>query len=101
MGVFKCISLLAAPLLLAACSSTAYIDKSELDLDVEKYLSFNAKKSYAVAIEGSGKWSGGYSYQFPTQELADKRALEECESNRKNLKVNAECLIYMRGNTKQ
>jgi len=50
-------------------------------------------------MDETGTWAFGYGYGFPTQELADKRALIECNKNREQYTVLNECKVYMQGNS--
>ncbi|KZN57921.1 hypothetical protein [Pseudoalteromonas luteoviolacea] len=85
--------------LLTACSTSTFLDVSEFEVDVEKYLSCSsAKKAYAAALDDNGVWGSGFSYGFPTQQLANKRALEECEMQRSKHNIQAECVVYFEGN---
>ncbi len=81
-----------------ACSSINYSDKSDFDLEIEKYIKLKAKKSFAVAIEPSGKWAFGVAFGYPIQEMADTIALRNCEIYKKELKIEEECYVYMQGN---
>ena len=76
-------------------------DISELDLEIQKYMEFETKKTYVYTTDDYGNWASGYSYGYDTQEQADERAMAECNKNKITYNVAKECEIYMRGNTLQ
>ena len=93
----------AAVLILVSCATNPdkQLDKDLLALDVENYLQYDGKKSYALALDEDGSWSSGFAWGKVNQDLADKTAMLECNARKKKDNRSNECVIYMRGDEKQ
>ena len=93
--------LTALILFLNGCATIdRYSDKSDFDLDVDKYLAYKAKKAYSLAMDQTGNWVSGYAYGMPIQKIANQTSLEYCETKRKEENIKSPCEIYMQGNTR-
>ena len=76
-----------------ATKSIPEATKTEMDSDIKRYLNYRNQKAYAVAVEKDGAWVSGYGYGYPNQELANKRALLECEVQKQSRKIIADCFV--------
>ncbi|MFT7661263.1 MAG: hypothetical protein ACI89S_002386 [Gammaproteobacteria bacterium] len=99
MKLITTISLVSTIFIIQGCSTFKSNEESKFEVAVKKYEQQAARKALAVSF-GSKGWVYGFGYHFPTQNLADDRALAECESRRADRKLETQCSIYMRGNIK-
>ncbi len=67
-----------------------------LDKSFEEYKIYNSYKAMAVAIDNDGRYAMGYSYDYSSQDKANKGAIKQCNDANTNpaTKVNAECELY-------
>jgi len=80
-------------------TKSTYSNKSDFDLDIEKYLKFKAKKAYSFAMDSDGAWVSAYCYELPTQEVASTSSLKQCNERREEKNIKSPCKLYFEGNT--
>ena len=88
-------------LCLCSCATLSIPEsvRNEIDSDLQKYANCKDYKAYAVAVDNSETWVSGWSYGYPNQALANKRALLECETRKFILNVEAKCTIIHEGSS--
>lgn len=57
------------------------------------YLSLQATKAFAVAVDRNGAWAGGWSHGHDTPEEAERAALASCRDMRPRYSVAADCQV--------
>jgi len=67
-----------------------------LDKSFEEYKTYNSHKAMAVAMDDDGRYAMGYSYDYSSQDKANKRAIKQCnDANDQSVnKVTAKCELY-------
>jgi len=64
----------------------------------EKYLTYNAHKAFAYAIDKDGIFSCGQGNGYTSKKLVNQKALEACAKDHPNKHPKSACKVYASGN---
>ena len=74
--------------------------KTSLDKHLKKFESQKDYKAFALAKREDGYWHVWWVYGYKTQQKADEAVYKKCQEGKKKYKINSECKIIKRGNSK-
>lgn len=73
-------------------------EKSQFEIDVEKYKGLAHHKAMAIAMDDDGRYAYWYVHEQPFLKRAETIAMKQCNKAAKELSVKAKCKLYASGN---
>lgn len=73
-------------------------EKSQFEIDVEKYKGLAHHKAMAIAMDDEGRYAYWYVHGQPFLKRAETVAMKKCNKAAKELGVKANCKLYASGN---
>lgn len=72
----------------------------EVKIGYLEYFSIDTTRSFKSFYIATGEqsWSYGFSFGYPSQQIANEKALEQCDIYREEFAVENECFLYAEGN---
>jgi|GEM_PF-2777323 len=83
-----------------ATSNPQFVGNGPVQEAIEKYLSRNNYKAYAIQVDLENRRNNdiyGFAYNMKNQQVADQRAIDFCLQQ--TLGEGERCVIYARGNS--